>query len=166
MNWVPRLWRQAGVRIGKWEFASGATQDLSNDFGIFRLADVHLMKAEALWRLSDDAADVDALAEVNMIRDRAGVDDLTTLDGPLSFAVEDGSVAGGELFNEMGREMFAEHNRRQDLIRWGFWELNAKWTIPFNNVGDVTKSDTYLRLFPINRDKLSANPNLVQNDGY
>lgn len=162
----PQSWRQSGVRIGKWEFTAGATSDLSNDFGIFRLADLHLMKAEALWRLSGDAADVDALAEVNMIRDRAGIDPLASLDGPLSFAIEDGSVAGGELFNEMGREMAFEHNRRQDLIRWGFWEMNAKWTIPFHNVGDVTLSDEYLRLFPINRDKLSANPNLDQNPGY
>jgi hypothetical protein len=91
---------------------------------------------------------------------------LTSLDGALSFATEDGSVPGGELFNEMGREMAFEHNRRPDLIRWGFWEMNAKWTIPFHNVGDVTLSDPYLRLFPINRDKLSSNPNLEQNPGY
>jgi hypothetical protein len=164
----PQAWRQSGVRIGKWEFKSGATQDLSNDFGIFRLADLLLMKAESLWRLSGNNADVDALALVNLLRDRAGLSlsPLTSLDGALSFATEDGSVPGGELFNEMGREMAFEHNRRPDLIRWGFWEMNAKWTIPFHNVGDVTLSDPYLRLFPINRDKLSSNPNLEQNPGY
>jgi hypothetical protein len=162
----PQALRQAGVRIGKWEFATGATENLSNDFAIFRYADVLLMKAEALWRLSNDPADADALALVNLLRERAGVDDLASLDGPLSFAGEDGDVAGGELFNEMGREMFAEHNRRQDLIRWGFWNDNAKWTLEYNNPGDVLGSGDHLKIFPINRDKLSANPNLVQNPGY
>jgi len=43
--------------------------------------------------------------------------------------------------------MFAEHGRRQQLIRWGFWEQNAKWTLPYHNVGDVIMSDTYRSLF-------------------
>jgi len=88
------------------------------------------------------------------------------VDGKVIFDLEGLDVEGGELLNEMGREMFAEHNRRQDLIRWGLWSSNQKWTIPFHNVGDVVKSDPYLVLFPINRSKLAANPNLVQNPGY
>jgi hypothetical protein len=159
----PQALRQAGVRIGKWEFAIGATSDLSNDFSVFRYADVLLMKAEALWRLGNEA---EALTLVNQIRARAGVPDLTTLDGPVSFDIVGGDVPGGELFNEMGREMFAEHNRRQDLIRFGLWNENEKWTLPFYNPGDVMKTGEYLKLFPVNRAKLDANPNLVQNPGY
>jgi hypothetical protein len=166
----PNAYRQAGVRIGKWEFAMGATPNMSNDFGVFRYADVLLMKAEALWRKGgQNPTDVAALALVNQIRTRAGVPNLTTLDGPLSFDIAAGSVTGGELLNEMGREMFAEHNRRQDLIRFGQFLHNDKWTLPFNNAGDVMLSGdakTYLKLFPINRSILSANPNLVQNPGY
>ena len=162
----PQCWRQSGVRIGKWEFQIGGTPDMSNDYSVFRYADVLLMKAEALWRKSNSATDAAALTLVNQIRARAGLTDLSSLDGKLSFDMAGSSVAGGELFNEMGREMFAEHHRRQDLIRWGFFEMNAKWAIPFHNVGDVLKSDTYLRLFPINKSKLAANPNLVQNPGY
>jgi len=91
---------------------------------------------------------------------------LGSLNGKLSFDLEGASVAGGELFSERGREMFGEHYRRQDLIRWGFWSMNEKWTLPYNNPGDVVKSDEYLSLFPINKSKLSANPNLDQNPGY
>jgi hypothetical protein len=161
----PQAWRQSGVRIGKWEFAIGANPgNLSNDVAVFRYADVLLMKAEALWRQGNEP---DALELVNQIRRRAGLtDDLTTVDGKVSFDLEGPDVEGGELLNEMGREMFAEHNRRQDLIRWGLWTSNQKWTIPFHNVGDIVKSDPYLVLFPINRSKLAANPNLVQNPGY
>ncbi len=160
----PQCWRQSGVRIGKWELGIGSDPgNLSNDLAVFRYADVLLMKAEALFRKATPAT---ALPLVNAIRTRAGLTDLTSLDGKLSFDLAGLVVSGGELFNEMGREMFAEHNRRQDLIRWGFWKDNAKWTIPFNNVGDVRKSDAYRSLFPINKSKLSANPNLDQNPGY
>lgn len=160
----PQAYRQSGVRIGKWEFALGADPaNLSNDYGVFRYADVLLMKAEALWRLGNSA---DALTLVNMIRERAGVPDLTTLDGPLSFDLAGGDVSGGELFNEMGRELFAEHSRRQELIRWGFFGNNDKWTLPHYNPQDVLKTGAYLTLFPIHKDKLAANGNLIQNPGY
>jgi hypothetical protein len=122
------------------------------------------MKAEALFRKGNTAA---ALPLVNQIRERAGLTDLASLDGKLSFDLAGPVVAGGELFNEMGREMFAEHNRRQDLIRWGFFNNNDKWHLPFNNAGDAMNTvGAYLKLFPINKAKLAANPNLVQNPGY
>ncbi len=160
----PQCWRQSGVRIGKWEFAIGSDPgNMSNDYAVFRYADVLLMKAEALFRKGNTA---DALPLVNQIRARAGLTALTSLDGKISFDLAGPVVPGGELLNEMGREMFYEHNRRQDLIRWGFWSQNAKWTLPYHNVGDVLKSDAYLSIFPINRSKLQANPNLVQNPGY
>jgi hypothetical protein len=162
----PQAWRQSGVRIGKWEFQIGGTPDMSNDYSVFRYADVLLMKAEALWRKSGSATDAGALALVNQVRERAGLSDLTSLDGKLSFDLAGPVVTGGELFNERGREMFAEHSRRQDLIRFGLWESVAKWVLPYHNVGDVLKSDSYLRLYPIPKTKLAANPNLVQNPGY
>jgi hypothetical protein len=162
----PQAWRQSGVRIGKWEFQIGGTPDMSNDYSVFRYADVLLMKAEALWHKSGSATDAGALALVNQVRERAGLSDLTSLDGKLSFDLAGPVVSGGELFNERGREMFAEHSRRQDLIRFGLWESVGKWVLPYHNVGDVLKSDSYLRLYPIPKTKLAANPNLVQNPGY
>ena len=137
---------------------------MSNDYAVLRYADVLLMKAEALWRLNSGSAE--ALALVNQIRSRAGITDLTTLDGPLSYDLAAGNVSGGELFNEMGLEMFAEHFRRQDLIRWGFFTDVDKWVLPFYNTGDVLITDAYTTLFPIHRDKLEANENLDQNPGY
>jgi starch-binding outer membrane protein, SusD/RagB family len=163
----PAAWRQSGVRIGKWEFEVGGTSDMSNDFGVFRYADVLLMKAEAQWRKSQSATDANALTLVNQVRSRAGLTALASLDGKLSFDPAGATVAGGELFNEMGREMVFEHNRRQDLIRWGFWNSNAKWTLPFHNVGDQLNTvGEYLKLYPIPKAQLAANPSLVQNPGY
>jgi len=162
----PQAWRQAGVRIGKFEFASGSTEHLSNDYAVFRYADVLLMKAEAQWRKSGNATDAASLALVNQIRARAGVANLTTLDGKLSFDLAGAVVPGGELFNELGRELAFEKSKRQAMIRWGVFTNVTKWMLPAKNVGDVWKTDAYLTLFPIHKDKLAANPNLKQNDGY
>ena len=162
----PQALRQAGVRIGKWEFAMGGTENMSNDYGVFRLGDVLLMKAEALWRKSGNATDAAALALVNQIRARAGVDNLTTLDGKLSFDLAGAVVPGGELFNELGRELAFEKSRRQAMIRWGVYTDVTKWMLPANNVGDVWKTEPFRVLFPVHKDKLAANPNLVQNPGY
>jgi hypothetical protein len=160
----PQAYRQAGVRIGKWEIAQGSNpQNMSNDYAVFRYADVLLMKAEALWRTGKTS---EALTLVNMIRERAGVPDLTTLDGPVSYDMAGGNIAGGEMLNEIGREMFAECHRRQDLIRWGLFTDLEKWVLPYYNPQDVLKTDAYTTLFAIHRDKLDANPNLQQNPGY
>ena len=161
----PQAYRQSGVRIGKWEFELGSDPGaMNNDYAVFRYGDVLLMKAEALWR--QNPADAGVLPLVNQIRQRAGVGDLLSVDGPLSFDIAGGSVAGGELFNEIGREMFAENNRRQTLIRWGYYTRLAEWLPPFYNAGDVLVADDYTELYPVHREKIDANPNLVQNPGY
>jgi hypothetical protein len=149
----PQAYRQAGVRVGKWEIPVGSKPDvMSNDYAVFRYADVLLMKAEALWRKSANPADA--------------APNLTTLNGKLSYDLTGPVVNGGDLFNEIGREMFAENHRRQDLIRWGLFNDVAKWALPFYNPGDVIKTGAYLTIFPIHKDKIAANPNLVQNPGY
>jgi len=55
---------------------------MSNDYAVFRYADVLLMKAEALFRTGNTA---DAITLVNQVRTRAGLTALTSLDGKLSF---------------------------------------------------------------------------------
>lgn len=160
----PQALRQAGVRIGKWEIEIGAMPDnMNNDYGVFRYADVLLMKAEALWRLGRGA---EALPLVNLIRTRASQPDLASLDGPVSFDMAGPSIPGGELLNEIGREMFAENHRRQDLIRWDLFDKVDLWVLPFYNSGDAIRTDPVTNIFPIHRDKLDANPNLTQNPGY
>jgi len=161
----PQAWRQSGARIGKWEIEMGGHPDaMNNDYAVFRLADVILMKAEALWRINP--ADANVLPLVNEIRARAGVGDLTTVDGPVSFDMGGPSIPGGELMNEIGREMAFENGKRQLLIRWGLFDDVALWALPYNNPGDVLVSGEHTTLFPVHRDKLEANPNLIQNPGY
>ncbi|HLF36203.1 MAG TPA: RagB/SusD family nutrient uptake outer membrane protein [Cyclobacteriaceae bacterium] len=158
--------RQAGARVGKWQYEIGGTTEMSNDFSVFRLADVILMLAEANWRLSGSSTDAVALGLLNEVRDRAGLDPVSDLDAPISFKVEDGDVPGGEIFNERGREMFEEQSRRTDLIRWGMFTEVEKWKLPTTVTGDFTVTGAHTVLFPIPKSQTDVNPNLDQNDGY
>lgn len=137
----PQALRQAGARIGKFEFGIGSQENMSNDFPIFRYSDALLMKAEILLRQGNEG---ESLALVNQIRQRAGVAPFTSL------TLE-------TLLDERGREMFAEAFRRQDLIRFGVY--NDAWQFK-------DPSPTTVNIFPIPRAQIDANPNLTQNPGY
>ena len=141
--------RQCGARISKYQHEMGGTNNMSNDFVIYRYADVLLLKAEALWR--QNPGDGEALALVNQIRTRSGVDPFTELDAD-------------KILAERGRELFWEQVRRQDLIRFagvegGETRYNDPWQ--FKPI-----SESYRNVGPIPREQMEANPNLVQNPGY
>jgi hypothetical protein len=174
-EYYPNGWRQGGARIGKYDYEIGGTPDLSNDFVIFRLADIMLSKAEAQWKSTGMPSTGPALDIINQIRARAGVDDLTSLDGPLSFQFPDdpvdksaihwtepgysipAPVPGGNILNERGREMFAELTRRQDLIRFGVFG-ETWWEKPASGATQL--------VFPIPQPQLDASSSLSQNPGY
>lgn len=138
----PDAFRQAGARIGKYQFASGATVDLNNDFVLFRYAGVLLDAAECELRLGNAA---NALALTNQVRMRAGVPEFVSIDLDVLLA-------------ERGRELFYEGVRRPDLIRHG--KYGDAW-----NFKDA-HSNPDLNIFPIPIEQLQANPNLEQNPGY
>lgn len=139
----PNAYREAGARIGKFEFVQGGTPNLDNDFPVYRYSDILLIKAEALWR--QNAGDAQALALVNQIRTRAGVAPFT-------------SLTADNLLAERGREMFAELKRRTDLIRFGKYN-DARWAKPKD-------ASNHVNIFPIPRAQLDANKSLKQNPGY
>ena len=137
----PNSWRQAGARIGKYEFTSGPST-MGNDMVLLRYADVLLTKAEVALRQGNSA---DALTLVNQIRERAGVTPFTVINLD-------------NLYAERGREMYIEMTRRQDMIRFGkfddpYWEKEQ----------DV---DDHWEIFPIPQPQLDANNKLTQNAGY
>jgi hypothetical protein len=142
----------AGARCAKWEFNKGAglLGNMSNDFAVYRLADIILMKAEAQYRLDDVAG---ALATINQkiggvsIRSRAGLPDFS-----LSELNPDGLLA------ERARELAWEGFRRNDMIRLGHF-TDAR--VPEKGV-----SESFRSLYPIPQAELDKNPYLKQNPGY
>lgn len=138
VNYTQKEIRMSGARMVKFEIKIGARDHLSNDFPLFRLADVMLMKAECMLRQGKPAAD--ALEYVNPLRARAGIDEW-----------EAGDLTLDNILAERGREMFFEGHRRQDLIRFGKF-LDARW--------EKTLSTADRLIFPIPQSALDANPNL------
>ena len=125
--------RMSGARVQKFEIKLGAKDNLSNDFPIFRYADILLMKAECMIRLGENGDEF-----VNMIRTRAGVEQFNNTDLDM-------------ILEERGREMFWEAHRRQDLIRFG--KFNQAWW-------EKSESTPDRQTFPIPQWVLDANPNL------
>ncbi|WP_240676100.1 RagB/SusD family nutrient uptake outer membrane protein [Botryobacter ruber] len=133
------LWN--GVRPVKYipDYANKSAAD--NDVVLIRLADVQLMKAEALLRKGSAG---EALAIVNNIRTLRGVTPFQqlTLDNLLA---------------ERGRELFWEGHRRADLIRFG--KFLQAWHLK-------PASEPKRLVFPVPPADVLANPNLDQNPGY
>jgi len=140
----------AGVRIAKWPVdPKHVNQDNANDFAHFRLAEIYLIKAEALNELGQTAA---AVALVNQfIRARVFEPD-EPLSAGLSQAAFRTAILSERLF-----ELTAEGKRRQDLIRHG--RFTAPW---FNKL----QREAYRILMPIPQTQIDTNPLLVQNAGY
>ncbi len=114
----------------------------SNDFPIYRYADVLLMKAECHVRLGDAAS---AKPFIDQVRTRAGLNGLSA------------NPTLNDIYNERGFELTWEGHRRQDMIRFD------KFLEPHDFKG---QSESFRKLFPIPTFALDANKNLVQNPGY
>ena len=137
--------QEEGARINKWEYEAGLSATMENDFHIFRLADVYLMKAEALLR--DGKPATEALPLVNAIRARGLPNKLYA------------TVTLEDIYNERRFELAWEGFTRQDMIRYGKF-LAAR--PPFKPY----VSDNKYLLFPIPQVAIDANNKLDQNQGY
>jgi starch-binding outer membrane protein, SusD/RagB family len=138
-----------GVRIYKWPIdPNRSAQNHGNDYAVFRLAEIYLIKAEALNELGRTG---EAVQLVNTLRARV-FDPAKPLTGPLSQAGVRDAILDERLF-----ELINEGKRRTDLIRHG------KWTSPWFA---KEQREPYRILMPIPQTQLDANPLLAQNPGY
>jgi hypothetical protein len=114
-----------------------------NDFPIFRLSEMYLIRAEAKLALGDAGG---ALADVNFVRARA-------FDPPKPLAsVDEAAILRERLF-----EFAGEGKRRQDMIRFGHF-LDAR---QFKG-----QREAYRVLFPVPATQIQSNSKLTQNPGY
>lgn len=122
----------------------------SNNIVLVRLADIILLKAEALNELGqiDEALDL-----LNRIRTRAGLPDLDEAGAIAAY----GDVQSA-ILHERSIELSYEGHRWFDLVRTG---KAIEVMQPINGL-----SDTENLVWPIHEDALNRNPNLDQNSFY
>lgn len=167
---------------GKWRTIFANTVAESSDINysgarlsIYRIADVHLMYAEALNAGSDDQAG--AIAQINKVRARAHASAIP--DSPMPSKEE----VFGLIVDERARELCYEGKRRFDLIRWGLYETkvreaaktyenpqpNASWVTTAMLAGFVNFNAARHEILPIPQSEISRNaliPQSEQNEGW
>ena len=163
-----------GYRWLKYEVELEARSELNNDLVLFRLTQVHMMKAECLLRTgkADQAASI-----VSMVRKRAFKEhpEKAIVSGAQlqeKSCYKYGTVENyvltsqnqvypekfGRFYDELGWEFAGESYRRRDMIRFGHF-TKAKWLSHEPN-GD------YKTVFPLPQKVVDTNPNLEQNPNY
>jgi len=131
---------RTGIRVIKYHPENGA---FANHLVVFRYADAHLMKAEAIMR--GGISGENPLQMVNELRVLRNAE-------PLS-----GAPTEQDMLDERGRELYVEIWRRNDLIRFG--QFTKEWAYKDN-------TEEFRVLFPIPATAIITNPNLIQNPGY
>jgi len=137
----------ASMRVNKWP-----NTNYTDNVPVIRLSEVLLNRAEAYQRSGNDAG---ALADLNMIRERAFGD----TDHNVSATGADLLAAillerRLELANE-GHAIFDITRHKKDMVRIDYT----------GDQGTVTYPNDYW-IFPIPDDEMNVNANLVQNAGY
>jgi len=132
-----------GIRVIKYHPVNGG---FTGHQIVFRYADAHLMKAEAIHR--GGTSSETALGLINELRAMRNANGNTQ---PLT------AITDQDILDERGRELYGEFWRRNDQIRFG--KFSEEWQYK-------TNTDAFRVLFPIPATAIISNPNLVQNDGY
>lgn len=137
-----------GKRVNK--YPSEGSNIATDNVPVIRLSEVYLIRAEARAKTGD----VDgALADLNRIRERAGIEPLTGLSGQ---ALVDA------VLEERRRELFAEGHRvfditrnQQDLVRTDCTSPTCTVTFP---------NDRFI--LPLPQEETDVNENIQQAPGY
>ena len=135
---------------------------VGTNFRMMRYADILLMAAEA-YNQAVSPNDEKARQYLNLVRNRAGLADLTS----------SGDALFEDIKNERRLELCFENKRYQDLVRWGDVETTLADQGHYIPKGDGTyyenssfgyKSKHLLLPFPLT--EINVNPNIVQNPGW
>lgn len=145
---IPYIWK-----IGRhWPGGGGSGDHLI----LIRLADIILLKAEALNKLGQTA---EAIPLVNAIRKRVQLDPIT---------VTSAQDVGLAILNERRLELAFEGERWYDLLRYGgdytISLMNSQQDGNGNNLNYKVNKNKFL--FPIPQTEIDNNSNITQNPGY
>lgn len=140
-----------GARIFKFEYDPEEGNGSSKvDIPLFRLGGIYTLRAEAYFRNGQIAK---AMADINMLRTSRKREALynNAPGSPIT------SLDEARLYKEIGYEMYWEMYRRQQMIRFG------KFDLPYTA---KPATDPFRRIFPIPQSTMDVNKTFTQNKGY
>jgi hypothetical protein len=142
-----------------WKFLGKGVSDEVSDFYdcnivLIRLADIMLLRAEALVSVGGSENISEALNLLNQIRERAG---LSAFETETEAAGMYGSLESA-ILHERSIELCYEGHRWFDLVRTG------KAISTMNPINGLSDEDNLV--WPINSDIINGNPNIEQNEYY
>ena len=173
------LWKYIGVEPNG---AERAEAEYTGNFIIYRLAEVYLMKAEALTQMAiRDNENQEYLKEaykmVKAVRDRANA--VNTTDLPESEGAYTGKKMERFILDERARELIFEGKRWFDVLRQAkrndYADSNldyllelAEYSAPASKVNSLKSKyqNHYSHYLPIYSEELDSNPLLEQNEFY
>jgi hypothetical protein len=142
-----------GPRIYKWPADPAHVSWYNgNDYALFRLGEIYLIKAEAEWATGNSAG---ALVDLNVLRARTA---------PVAAPLASIDAAGQTILNERLFELVGEGKRRQDLIRFG--QYTGRTDDASGIAGGKQPAGDFHVVMPIPQSQIDANPKLTQNTGY
>lgn len=171
------VWKYMGK--GKTNPVERLSTEMTNNFIVYRLADVYLMKAEALNQMGIKNSNQDLLKEaydaLKVIRTRANATDGTDLLAKASNI--DGKILEKFILQERAREFCYEGKRWYDVLRnakrndyqnLDYLMQMALLSAPTDKVLSLQNKykNRLSHYLPIAASELSTNPKLVQNEFY
>ena len=147
-----------GISIVKWSNIrsdNGRVSDTSwpdTDIPLFRYAEMYLIRAEAKWRKSGNLND--ALADINVLRDRAHATRLLSINSEM------------DILDEWCREFYLEGRRRSDLRRFDCFTGNKYLWDWKGGSATGTNVDSHYDVYPFPETDLNNNSNLTPTPGY
>lgn len=160
------IWKYVGAQAGGLQTRSGTNQK-SGNWIVYRLADIYLMKAEALSQLGRYS---EALQLINIIRTRATIEPITMIN-------ENKNTFEDLILEERAKELAYEGKRWFDLLRMGrrdnYMRKDKLIETIINNVPGTQKrvlaaklADPFGWYLPLNSREIENNTNLIQNPYY
>ena len=163
-----------GTCVKKFDDPNTDYTDNNNDYRdivVLHVSDMYLVAAEANLMAGNTA---EALAKINAVRDRAGLDALASFSAyqPEYYTTSTFTIKDIDLIlDERARELYAEGHRWMDLRRTKqLIRYNVEFNEYVNSASDMQGNDgKYKWLRPIPANEISANTgisNAEQNPGY
>ena len=173
------IWKYYGTDVA--DISGGARQHQDANFIIYRVAEIMMMKAQALT-MKGESSWKEAISLINMIRNRAGLADfknidITASDADTQISQLDELTLLEEILDQKEMEFMAEGKRWYDLLWFGRIAGNKYKTQFINKVieGNVTTNQQWIFsvlqdanawYMPIPQADIEHNTLLVQNPYY